>query len=65
MPGSCTLTLIYDAISDKGILSLGMVNWSHTGVARYANPQVILKNSNKEKFSGRVLLTISRRRPPI
>jgi hypothetical protein len=30
MPGSCTLTLIYDAICDKGIVSLGMVNWSHT-----------------------------------
>jgi hypothetical protein len=29
MPGSCTLTLIYDAISDKEIDSFGMVNWSH------------------------------------
>ena len=30
MPGSCTLSLMYDAVSETPIVSLGMVNWSHT-----------------------------------
>jgi hypothetical protein len=37
MPGSCTLSLIYDAVPETPIVSIGMVNWVAASFIRAAD----------------------------